>query len=325
LRGARILPDGYGDCREVPSSLTGRVLLLGAVSVCVILGCVHAASGEPGVALPHVTVIGDSVGDAIAFTPEARSLLAQGIDLELELAPCRRVGQASCPYNGVRPPTVIDLVQSLGSQLGATVVIAVGYNDFEAAYAGNIEDALAVLHAAGVTRVLWLTLRADRHSYLSMNDDIRAAAARHPEMTVVDWNLYSRSHPDWFQSDGLHLNGAGATAMATLLHQALSDLGIPTVTTPPPAPTHDALVIAPAKLANGRLDKRYQARLSARGGTKPYHWSLIGGALPRGLRLTSDGRIVGAPQVSGRFTITVKASDAHHSSATLRIRLHIRT
>jgi hypothetical protein len=307
--------------------LTRRALVLLAVSVCVMFGCVvHAAKGEPGTAaLPHVTVIGDSVVDAVALTPEARSLLAQGIDLELELAPCRRIGQASCPYKGVRPPTVIDLVQTLGAQLGSTVVIAVGYNDFEDAYAGNIEDALAALRTAGVTRVLWLTLRADRHPYLSMNDDIRAAAARHPEMTVVDWNLYSRSHPDWFQPDGLHLTGAGATAMATLLHQALSDLGIPAVSTPPPAPTHDTLAIAPATLADGRVGKRYLARLSARGGTKPYHWSRVAGALPGGLRLTGDGRIVGVPVAAGRFTITVRARDSRHTSATRRIGLRIRS
>src|ERR1700694_926610 len=213
--------------RSLPSALTGRALLLAGVSACVACVCVvHAASARPG-AVPHVTVISDSVADAIASTPEARSLLAQGIDLELELAPCRRVAQASCPDKGGRSPTVIDLVHTLGSQLGSTVVIAVGYNDFEAAYAGNIEDALAALGRAGVTRVLWLTLRANRQSYVAMNDDIGATAARHPEMTVVDWNLYSRSRPDWFQLDGLHLNSAGAKAMAMLIHQALSDLGIP--------------------------------------------------------------------------------------------------
>lgn len=296
------------------------------MSACVAFACVvHAASGQRGAALPHVTVISDSVADTIAFTPEARSLLAQGIELELELAPCRRLAQESCPYNGVRPPTVIELVQTLGSHLGPTVVVAVGYNDFQDAYAGNIEDALAALRTAGVTRVLWLTLRADRHSYLSMNDDIRAAAARHPEMTVVDWNLYSRSHPDWFQLDGLHLNGTGAKAMATLIHQELSDLGIPAVSVSLPAPTQKTLAIAPAKLVNGRVGKRYGARLIAHGGTQPYRWSLVDGALPRGLQLTGDGRIVGVPGSPGRFTIIVRASDSRHTSATRHIALRIRS
>jgi len=71
--------------------------------------------------------------------------------------------------------------------------------------------------------VWWLTLRAAHHGYVNMNDDIEAAAKQHPELTVVDWNVYSRSHPDWFQDDGLHLLHSGADAMATLIHQTLLD------------------------------------------------------------------------------------------------------
>ncbi len=121
------------------------------------------------------------------------------------------------------------------------MVVAVGYNDFENSYAGEIETALADLKAAGVTHVWWLTLRAARHPYLTMNDDIEAAAQKHPELTVVDWNVYSRSHPDWFQSDGLHLLGPGSEAMATLIHQALLDAH---VAAPPPHITTAALPAA---------------------------------------------------------------------------------
>ena len=38
---------------------------------------------------------------------------------------------------------------------------------------------------------------------------------------MIDWNLYSRSHPEWFQADGLHPLYGGAVAMATLVHQKL--------------------------------------------------------------------------------------------------------
>ena len=88
------------------------------------------------------------------------TILGEGVNLDLELAPCRRVGQDSCPFEGVRPPNVIQYVQSKGIALGQTVVVVVGYNDFEDAYATNIEDALTALQKAGVTHVLWATLRA---------------------------------------------------------------------------------------------------------------------------------------------------------------------
>jgi len=61
---------------------------------------------------------------------------------------------------------------------------------------------LAALAAASVKRIFWLTLRAARHPYLTMNAAIAEAAARHPQVTVIDWNVYSRSHPSWFQSAG---------------------------------------------------------------------------------------------------------------------------
>ena len=86
----------------------------------------------------------------------------------------------SCPYDGVRPPNVIERATALGIELGPVVVVIVGYNDYEANYAMNIEQALAVFRTAGVERVLWATLRASRQSYASMNDMIRDAARRHP-------------------------------------------------------------------------------------------------------------------------------------------------
>ena len=164
------------------------VLALAVAAVAALTSAAHPAAGTSR-ALQHVTLFGDSVAEAVADNARARQIVATGVDLDLEVAPCRRVGQDSCPYNGVRPPNVIDLAKRMGPSLGRTVIVAVGYNDFAQSYAQNIEDALAVFKQAGVKRVLWLTLRAAEHPYLSMNDDIVAAAAHHPELVVVDWNL----------------------------------------------------------------------------------------------------------------------------------------
>lgn len=269
---------------------------------------------------PRVTMIGDSVATSIAYTSDARAILAAGIDLKLEVAPCRRVGQESCSYDGVRPPTVIDLVLTLGDALGQTVIVAVGYNDFEPAYAGNLEDALAALRKAGVTRVLWLTLHESRPAYASMNDAIQAAAAHHPELTVVDWQVYSRSHPDWVQPDGIHLTGDGAVAMATLVHNTLVQLGIPVATQPA-----DALSVRVSRLRDGVVGQPYSARLSARGGTQPFRWSRVRGTLPGGLRLRSDGRVSGVPRQTGTFTVAVRVTDAQKASATRTVILRVRS
>jgi len=263
--------------------------------------------------LQHVTLIGDSVADGVELDPKAVTILEQGVDLDLEVAPCRRVEGLGCPYQGVRPPSVVQLVQSLGARLGPNVVVAAGYNDYEAQFAGNLEDALAALKAAGVKRVWWLTLRAAEHPYLTMNDDLRAAAQQHPELSIVDWNLYSRSHPPWFQADGIHLVAAGAEAMATLVHKTLVAQG---VASPPPRVTTSSLPPAVR-------DRPYRARLSATAGRAPYRWQLLERA-PAGIHLEPDGVVQGVPLVpAGTYAFGVSVRDAAGSFATRRLTFRV--
>src|ERR1700761_6522063 len=115
------------------------IVLLAALVVVVV---VASASAQPA-QIQHVTVIGDSVASAISVDQTATILVKQGVDADLELAPCRRLEGIGCPEaNGTRPPSAVQLIQSMGSQLGQAVVVSVGYNDFEDQYAGNIADAL---------------------------------------------------------------------------------------------------------------------------------------------------------------------------------------
>ena len=92
-----------------------------------LLGAGGEAAATTG---PRVTVFGDSIADAIDYVPEARAFLGEGLDLRLELAPCRKLVPIGCPYMGSRPPSVLDLVQGSSLlQLGNIVVVDVGYND----------------------------------------------------------------------------------------------------------------------------------------------------------------------------------------------------
>ncbi|MGI8974254.1 MAG: putative Ig domain-containing protein [Gaiella sp.] len=280
-------------------------------SLAVLVG--SSATVSTADTLPRVTLIGDSIASALAYTPSAIRLLKPGIDLQLDLAPCRRVAPNSCPYDGRRASTVLELVESAGADLGSTVIVAVGYNDFEAPYPENIKDAVVALRRAGVKRILWVTLRAERHSYLSMNDAIREAGARSPDVTVVDWNALARTHPDWFQDDGLHLKPEGAIRMASLFRQALVELAVPT----PP------LVVTTPALPLGRIGSDYGIRLSAVGGGTPYRWS-SGLRLPRGLHLTPAGRIYGTPVRVGSFPVVLKVTDAAGTPVTKQFVLRVR-
>lgn len=287
----------------------------GVIAALVALLALAVAAAAPARTngVQHVTLIGDSVADAIPGDYSASLIVKQGVNLDLEVAPCRRVEGEGCPIGGVRPPSVVQLVQSMGSKLGDNVVVAVGYNDFEDQYAGNIEDAINAMTAAGVKRIFWLTLRAARHPYLTMNDDITQAAAKHPQVTVVDWNVYSRSHPDWFQTDGLHLLGPGAEGMATLIHKALLDAGVAA------KPARITTTTLPA----AHRGKTYKAKLAAVAGATPYRWSLLERA-PAGIHLEANGTVMGTPRAKpGRYTFNVRLRDAIGSLTTRRLTLRI--
>jgi hypothetical protein len=264
----------------------------------------------------RVTVFGDSSATAMAYDPKARSILGAGIELKLELATCRRLGNLSCPYDGVRPPNVIERASALGRDLGPVVVVAVGYNDYEETYADNIEETLRVLSKAGVQRVLWTTLLEQRQSWARMNQMIAAAARRHPEITMLDWNARARGKENWLQPDGVHLTSTGAQNMATMINEALVTLG---VATRPQASTR-RLSIAARTLPKARVGRPYVARLQALGGRSPYRWTRSGGALAPGLALTSTGVVTGTPVRVGRYRFVVRVGDR---TGTVRTRAFV--
>jgi hypothetical protein len=287
----------------------------GVIATFAVLAAALAATSATAksVQLQHVTLIGDSVSDSIRVSANAAAVVQQGVDIDLETAPCRRVEGIGCPINGQRPTSAVQLIQSMGAKLGPNVVVAVGYNDFEDQYAGNVEDALAALKAAGVKHVWWLTLRAARHPYVQMNADLEAIAQQQPQLSIVDWNVYSRSHPDWFQSDGIHLKNAGALEMAGLVHKTLVAAG---VATPPPHVLTRTLPLA-------HRGKPYRARLRAASGDAPYAWSLLERA-PSGIHLQPSGVVGGTPRVRpGRYTFDVRVEDAAGSLVTYRLTLRV--
>lgn len=293
-------------------TVMGRVLGWAAACTAVVL-CFAGGAPARGSSLQHVTLLGDSVATAIGDTSSAIALLKQGIDLDFDATACRRLEDPSCPPG---PPTVIEVVKQLGSQIGPNVVIAVGYNDFADHYAAEIDDVLAALEAVKVKHVFWLTLRAAHHPYIGMNDEIVAAAAKHSEVTVVDWNVYSRSHPEWFQDDGLHPLFGGAMGMAGLIHQKLLAAG---VAAPPPR-------VQTATLPAGRRGRPYSTKLRAAGGSAPYAWSLTG-RLPAGLRLRASGLLAGTPRpidATGTFTFVVRVKDGNGQVGTRKLLLRLR-
>ena len=71
------------------------------------------------------------------------------------------------------------------------------------------------------------------------------------------------------------------------------------------------LALAPGSLADGVTGVAYSQQLSVgAGGTAPFFFRLVDGALPDGLGFTGSGVLAGTPTKAGTFTFAVQASDA---------------
>lgn len=79
----------------------------------------------------------------------------------------------------------------------------------------------------------------------------------------------------------------------------------------------DPLTITAASLGGGAKGVSYTATLTASGGTTPYTWSVIQGALPGGLTLNaSTGTISGTPTTTGTFNFKVQVVDSSNPKQT---------
>lgn len=290
--------------------MLGRAAAIAGVLVsAAVLAAGVSGAAEPA---PEVTIIGDSVMTGVLWHPAAVAVMQQGLAVHWDVAVCRTLGGVSCPFDGSRPPTLLDVVHTDARSLAPTVVVEVGYNDPQAAFATEVERSIDALLAAGVQRILWVDLHEVRPQYAAMNRVLAEASARHPQVTIVDWNAYAKGDYSWFQSDGIHLTAAGGLALATLVHTVVWQ-----ATAPPLAAT-------PRPLPPARTGASYTARLVAAGGRPPYRWRACSGPLPRGLHLRPDGSIDGVPRRPGRSWVELMVTDSAGSTAVERALFTVR-
>lgn len=81
--------------------------------------------------------------------------------------------------------------------------------------------------------------------------------------------------------------------------------------------------VTTSALPGGVVGRTYSSTLAATGGTSPYAWSVVAGALPAGLTLSANGTISGTPSVAGASSVTVRAQDAVGVSATRVLQLTV--
>jgi hypothetical protein len=273
--------------------------VLATLALAVLVGC--TTSGAAVGAAPRVTLVSDSVGGVLFWQDHARDELARGIDFRIDIRTCRRLVNDGCVYDGTRPPSALDAIRGLGPALGQVAVVDVGYNDAPNGFGAGIDRVMRALVDAGVGQVVWLTLRERRSSWADINDQIREASKRWPQLTVADWELASRGHDDWF-ADGIHMSWGGGEAFAGFLRPlVLAACGASCA-------EGGSMLTVGGTLHRARAGVRYVDRLRTSGGTPPYRLTVKG--LPAPLHVRGDGTIVGRPKVPGTYSLDVGVVDA---------------
>src|SRR5690606_27412441 len=140
----------------------------------------------------------------------------------------RRLVATSCSYRGVRPIPALDVVRAWSGTTDRAIVVAAGYND--GSIGAAVDAVVAEARRQGVPHVVWLTYRVAGNNariYRSHNAVLMQKAQQYPDLTLADWASFSAGRSDWVADDGLHLNGAGAAAMASLVAVVLAGLRPP--------------------------------------------------------------------------------------------------
>jgi hypothetical protein len=183
------------------ASLAIALIVLGAS---MSLGRLTASAAPLGTASVRVSVFGDSV------------LLGAKGQLVAQLAPWPVAVDAEESRSLLG---AIGILQRAQSTLGNVVVLDLGYNDGtdRTAFRERIDGAMAVLTA--VPRVVWLNQTEFAAGRSGMNTELSAAAARYPNLDIVDWNATVVSHPEFVYADRIHLTPTGQAAMASLVRE----------------------------------------------------------------------------------------------------------
>jgi hypothetical protein len=299
--------------------------LSAAVVVSIVASAVPAlVQAVPGAASspPRVSVISDSILTSVTWGDgSALAALSDGLDLQIDAGVCRRLNGQSCEFNGSHVPTTLSVINDWRTQLGAVVVIVDGYNDLPDSFAGDVELTLDTLRDDQVQHILWVNLHEGRAEYVAKNAVLTAAARRHPELRILDWNTYSARHPEWFQTDFIHLTAAGGSAIAPWIHQAIMDALSPP---PPPPPRGKPLVVSTRRMV-GRVGVHFDRRLRASGGTAPLRWRTTGVSLHRaGIHLLASGELIGRPAHARTVAVPVVVTDARGSKARGTVTLTVK-
>ncbi len=134
-------------------------------------------------------------------------------------------------------------------------------------------------------------------------------------ITPYSWSVVSGALPA-----GLSLDAASGVISGTPQVAGTSTVTVKVTDASSPVPqtatatfsiTVAQLAVTTSSLPQGTVGVSYSAALAAGGGTAPYSWSVVSGALPAGLSLdAATGVIAGKPKAAGSSAVMFKVTDS---------------
>lgn len=101
---------------------------------------------------------------------------------------------------------------------GSVVIFGLGTNGI----IENEQEVQKLIDTTGGKPTFFVTIRMP-YPWQETNNNkmLRAAAAKNPNVGIIDWHGYSEGHSEYFGEDGIHPGITGAEAYATMLRQAI--------------------------------------------------------------------------------------------------------
>jgi hypothetical protein len=169
----------------------------GILVVSIALASVIVASLPAGAAIPKGRF---GVGDSIMLS-SSDELAPYGVGVDAEVG--RQFSEGL--------PVVRRLVRR--EELPRNLIVHLGTNGYV-----QPEDCDKLVALAPGRRIFLTSIRVPRDWQDPNNDVLNACAARYDRVFMLRWAAESRNHPEWFASDGYHLNATGQQAYADLLY-----------------------------------------------------------------------------------------------------------
>jgi hypothetical protein len=182
-----------------------------------------AAPTTTATAAPTTTTAATAptAGAAPVALPVPGPVTAVGDSIMLDIQPYLATDIPGATIDGLvsrQFETGIGVVQAdrAAGTLGNVLVVELGTN-------GTVTDSdfdAMMQAAAGVQRVVFVNVDVPRDWEAPDNAVLAAGVARYPGQAVLaDWYTLSTGHPEWFTPDQVHLEPAGAQALANLIAQ----------------------------------------------------------------------------------------------------------